>query len=65
MLATPAALGIADPEAPDWGEALPPEPGEERVFWGCGLTALSALLGAGLEAFASHAPGAMLAARGP
>lgn len=56
----PAALGIADPEAPDWGEALPPEPGEVRVFWGCGLTALSALLGAGLESFASHAPGAML-----
>lgn len=56
----PAALGIANPEAPDWGEALPPEPGEQRVFWGCGLTALSALLGAGLDAFVSHAPGAML-----
>lgn len=56
----PSMLGIADPEAPDWGEALPPEPGELRVFWGCGLTALSALLGAGLPEFASHAPGAML-----
>jgi uncharacterized protein YcsI (UPF0317 family) len=56
----PGVLGIANPEAPDWGEPLPPEPGEVRVFWGCGLTALSALLGAGLQAFASHAPGAML-----
>lgn len=56
----PAALGIANPEAPDWGEPLPTEPGEVRVYWGCGLTALAALLGAGLAEFASHAPGAML-----
>ncbi len=55
----PAALGIMAPGHPEWGEALLPEPGEEALFWACGLTALLALEQAGLP-FASHAPGAML-----
>lgn len=55
----PAALGIAAPEHPDWGEALTPGAGEEALFWACGLTGLLALEGAGLS-FISHAPGAML-----
>ncbi|WP_372623178.1 D-glutamate cyclase family protein [Falsiroseomonas sp.] len=45
------------PRALDWAKPLPPEPGDERVFWGCGL---SALLGAALTACISHAAGAML-----
>jgi uncharacterized protein YcsI (UPF0317 family) len=61
----PAALGIANPEAHDWGEPLPPERDEVRMFWGCVLTALSAPLGGGLREFASHAPGALLVTASP
>ena len=56
----PAALGISDPDRPDWGEPLRPEAREEAVFWGCGLTALAALQASGVPLFATHAPGAML-----
>jgi uncharacterized protein YcsI (UPF0317 family) len=56
----PAALGIATPEAPDWGESLLPLPGETALFWACGLTALAALQSASLPFFITHAPGKML-----
>jgi len=56
----PATLGISDPDRPDWGEPLRPEPGETALFWACGLTALAALRDAGLPFFITHAPGAML-----
>jgi len=55
----PAALGIVAPGDPDWGEAMAIEPGEDWLYWGCGLTALTALEASGLP-FACHAPGAML-----
>ncbi|PZW50993.1 uncharacterized protein YcsI (UPF0317 family) [Humitalea rosea] len=55
----PAVLGIEAPCNPDWGEPMPLEPGEDWLYWGCGLTALTALEAAGVP-FASHAPGAML-----
>jgi uncharacterized protein YcsI (UPF0317 family) len=56
----PATLGIAVPDAPDWGEPLLPLPGETTLFWACGLTALSALQQARLPFFVTHAPGKML-----
>lgn len=56
----PAELGIADPDHPDWGEALRAEDGETALFWACGLTALAALHAAELPFFITHAPGAML-----
>lgn len=56
----PAALGIRDPDRPDWGEPLRPAPGETALYWGCGLTALAALQAAALPFFVTHAPGAML-----
>lgn len=55
-----AHLGILDIEKPDWGEVLLPEPGEECLFWACGLTALTALEASGLPYYATHAPGCML-----
>lgn len=55
-----AALGISDPDHPDWGERLRPEEGETALFWACGLTALAALETAGLPFFITHAPGSML-----
>ncbi|MBO6784985.1 MAG: putative hydro-lyase [Alphaproteobacteria bacterium] len=56
----PDRLGIADISKPDFGEQLVPEDGEVPVYWGCGLTALSALEHARLPLFITHAAGAML-----
>src|SRR5258707_257511 len=34
----PARIGIADVHKPDWGEPPTILPGEEPVFWACGVT---------------------------
>ncbi|MES2051245.1 MAG: DUF1445 domain-containing protein [Pseudomonadota bacterium] len=56
----PAALGISDIAAPDFGEVLMPLPGELPMYWGCGLTATVALQKSGIDFFITHAPGKML-----
>ena len=56
----PAALGIADVMAVDYGDAVPVEPGEVPVFWACGVTSQVAVEAARLPFFLSHAPGKML-----
>jgi uncharacterized protein YcsI (UPF0317 family) len=56
----PGPLGIADISKPDFGEVLMPIPGEIPMYWGCGLTALSALERSGIPLFITHAAGAML-----
>lgn len=56
----PAALGIADLGRPDYGESVTLRPGEEPVFWACGVTSQVAVEGAGLPFFIAHAPGKML-----
>ena len=56
----PAALGISDLGAPDFGEVLRPLPGEVPLYWACGLTALVALQRSGIDFFITHAPGKML-----
>jgi uncharacterized protein YcsI (UPF0317 family) len=56
----PASLGIADLARPDYGEALPPEPGEVPMYWACGLTAGAALQAARLPLAITHAPGCMV-----
>jgi uncharacterized protein YcsI (UPF0317 family) len=56
----PEALGITDLALPDYGEALPPEPGEVPMYWACGLTANAALEAAGLPLAITHAPGCMV-----
>jgi uncharacterized protein YcsI (UPF0317 family) len=62
----PAGLGVADLAAPDFGDAVTVRPGEEPVFWACGVTSqeacLAALRAGALPWFASHAPGFMLVA---
>jgi uncharacterized protein YcsI (UPF0317 family) len=55
----PADLGIDDLARPDWGEPLPPQPGEVPLYWGCGLTANEALSRAGLPWYVTHQPGRM------
>lgn len=54
-----AELGIKDLSQPDWGEPLPPEPGEIPLYWGCGLTANEALARADLPWYITHQPGRM------
>lgn len=56
----PAALGIADLQCPDYGEAVAVEPGEVPVFWACGVTSQVAAEAARLPFFIAHAPGKML-----
>jgi len=56
----PTALGIAKFDQPDFGEPMQLLPGETPLFWGCGLTALSALERAKIPFFVTHAAGAML-----
>ena len=56
----PAALGIADLQSPDFGEAVAVEPGEVPVFWACGVTSQVAMETARLPFAIAHAPGKML-----
>jgi uncharacterized protein YcsI (UPF0317 family) len=56
----PAALGIADLDMPDFGEPLALLADDVPLYWGCGLTALSALERVALPLFITHAAGAML-----
>jgi len=56
------ALGIADVAIPDFGEPMAVLPGETALWWGCGLTALTALERAKPPLFITHSPGAMLVA---
>lgn len=56
----PQVIGIADIDAPDWGDAVPIEDGEIPVFWACGVTPQNAAIAAKLPLFISHKPGAML-----
>jgi uncharacterized protein YcsI (UPF0317 family) len=55
----PAALGIGDLDAPDFGDPVRLAPGEVPVFWACGVTPQAVAL-EGRASFAIfHAPGHM------
>jgi uncharacterized protein YcsI (UPF0317 family) len=56
----PAAIGIADIGRPDFGDAVPLEPGEVPVFWACGVTPQVAIEAARPDLCVTHAPGCML-----
>jgi uncharacterized protein YcsI (UPF0317 family) len=56
----PAAIGIRDLGAPDFGDAVTIGPDEVPVFWACGVTPQSALRAAGLPLAITHRPGCML-----
>jgi uncharacterized protein YcsI (UPF0317 family) len=60
-LAYPEAIGIADIARPDYGDAVPVEPGELPVFWACGVTPQAAIAAAKVPFAITHAPGYMLA----
>ncbi|KII00386.1 hypothetical protein LP52_01630 [Streptomonospora alba] len=55
----PAALGIADPDTPDFGDPVEVRPGEVPVFWACGVTPQAAVMASAPEFAIAHAPGHM------
>lgn len=56
----PADIGIADINAPDWGDPAPIAAGHVPVFWACGVTPQAALKRAKLPLSITHKPGQML-----
>jgi uncharacterized protein YcsI (UPF0317 family) len=58
-LGDPGALGVADLNRPDFGDAVKIRPGEIPVFWACGVTPQCALVAARLPIAITHAPGCM------
>lgn len=58
----PAAIGVRDCRAPDYGEAVEVREGEVPVFWACGVTPANALRRARLPLAITHAPGHMFVA---
>lgn len=56
----PRELGIADLDAPDFGDAVRPEPGDVPVFWACGVTPQAAVVESRPPLAIAHAPGHML-----
>ena len=56
----PALIGIADLQAPDYGEPVALAADELPVFWACGVTPQAVLAEAEPELFITHAPGCML-----
>ena len=56
----PGEIGIADIDAPDYGDAVTFWPGEVPVFWACGVTPQAALRQARPALCITHAPGRML-----
>ncbi|QDV49277.1 putative hydro-lyase [Gimesia fumaroli] len=58
-LGFPEQLGITNLEQPDFGDAVPVEPGELPVFWACGVTPQAVLMQAKPEFAITHSPGCM------
>ncbi|MCY4334927.1 MAG: putative hydro-lyase [Litoreibacter sp.] len=56
----PAAIGISDLSAPDYGDPVDVKPGEVPVYWACGVTPQNVLKAAKLPICITHAPGHML-----
>ncbi len=55
----PRALGIADLDAPDFGDPVEVRPGEVPVFWACGVTPQAAVMQSRPAFAIGHAPGMM------
>jgi len=56
---SPEGLGIASVDRPDYGDAVDIQPGEQPVFWACGVTPQTAVAEAALPLVITHAPGHM------
>ena len=58
-IGNPAGLGIADLNAPDFGDAVDIHDGEVPMFWACGVTPQLAIANAAPEIAITHEPGHM------
>lgn len=58
----PAAIGISDLASPQYGQAVTLRPGEQPVFWPCGVTPQEAIANARPPLAITHAPGHMFVA---
>ena len=58
----PAAIGIKDIDAPEFGRAVTRQPDQVPVFWACGVTPQEALAAASPPLAITHAPGQMFVA---
>jgi uncharacterized protein YcsI (UPF0317 family) len=56
----PAALGIADVQRPQFGDAVRAEAGDVPVFWACGVTPQAAVMASRPPFAITHQPGHML-----
>lgn len=56
----PAAIGIADVNKPDFGDAVTMNEGEIPVFWPCGVTPQAVVMNSKPDIVITHAPGHML-----
>ncbi|MEM0991009.1 MAG: putative hydro-lyase [Pseudomonadota bacterium] len=61
----PAKIGIADVDAPDWGEAAEFAPGDVPIFWACGVTPQNVLRAGKPPICITHTPGRMLVTDAP
>lgn len=59
-LVDPAAIGIRDVMAPDYGDPVEIRPGEIPVFWACGVTPQAVIAKTRPGFCITHAPGYML-----
>ena len=55
----PAAIGVADVMAPDYGDPVQFADGDVPVFWACGVTSALAAVSARPPLVVTHSPGAM------
>lgn len=56
----PEQIGIANINAPEYGDAVTIKPGEVPVFWACGVTPQMAITQAKPDFCITHSPGCML-----
>lgn len=59
QIGDPAAIGITDLAAPDWGDPLVPAADEVPVFWACGVTPQAIIRSVRPELAITHTPGHM------
>jgi uncharacterized protein YcsI (UPF0317 family) len=55
----PSALGIRDIARPDFGDPVAIRPGEQPVFWACGVTPQAVAMQARPSLLLTHKPGHM------
>ena len=55
----PQAIGIDDLAHPDYGDAVPPTPGDIPMFWACGVTPQAVAVASRVPFMITHAPGCM------